>query len=79
LKIIKEPEKQMITTKKNALIMGSIFIIVCFFSTRVYAYIGPGLGVGAIATILGIFLGLLMLLIGIIWYPIKKLLKTLKK
>jgi hypothetical protein len=45
----------------------------------VNAYIGPGLGLGTIATVLGIFFGLFLMLIGIIWYPLKKLYKRLRK
>ncbi len=37
------------------------------------AYVGPGLGVGVVATVLGTLLGILMLLVGVIWYPLKKL------
>ena len=42
------------------------------------AYIGPGLGMGALASVLGILAGLIMLLIGVVWYPIKKLILRLK-
>jgi hypothetical protein len=38
------------------------------------AYIGPGLGAGVVATVLGIVAGIAMLLIGVIWYPVKRLL-----
>lgn len=43
------------------------------------AYIGPGLGAGTIAAVLGIVSGLLMLVIGVIWYPIKRLIRRLKR
>ena len=39
------------------------------------AYIGPGLGTGAVVAVLGTFFGLLMLIVGVIWYPIKKLIR----
>ena len=42
-----------------------------------FAYLGPGLSTGVIATVLGIVLGLLMLLVGVIWYPLKRLIKWL--
>lgn len=59
--------------------------LVCFFATVVLAYpplamayIGPGLGSGAMAAVLGSVLGLLMLLIGVVWYPIKRLIRRLR-
>lgn len=42
------------------------------------AYIGPGLGAGAIASVLGILAGLIMLIVGVVWYPIKRFIRYLK-
>jgi hypothetical protein len=42
------------------------------------AYIGPGLGSGAVVAVLGTVLGFLMLVVGVIWYPIKKLIRRLR-
>ena len=36
------------------------------------AYVGPGLGLGAIAVIVGILISILIAVIAIIWYPIKR-------
>ena len=52
--------------------------VLCVFSTPAYAYIGPGLGAGALATILGVLLAILMLIVGIVWYPLKRLIRSLK-
>jgi hypothetical protein len=58
---------------------------VCFFAVCVLAYpplalayIGPGLGSGAMAAVLGAVLGLLMLVVGVVWYPIKRLIRRLR-
>lgn len=48
-------------------------------STNAHAYIGPGLGAGAIAIVLGFLVGFLMLLVGVLWYPLKKLIKKIKQ
>ena len=48
------------------------------YSSLAFAYIGPGLGAGAIATVLGILTGLLMLIVGVVWYPIKRLIRHLR-
>lgn len=42
------------------------------------AYIGPGAGLGAIALTAALFLGVLLLLVGLVWYPIKRALKRRK-
>ena len=38
------------------------------------AYVGPGLGLGAIAAILGIILSVFLAIFAVAWYPIKRLL-----
>ena len=42
------------------------------------AYIGPGAGLGAIATLIAITLGVLLLIVGFVWYPLKRFLKRKK-
>lgn len=37
------------------------------------AYIGPGAGVGGIAIAIALFLGVLFLVVGLVWYPMKRL------
>ena len=46
--------------------------------TSAYAYVGPGLGAGMLATIVGIFTGIGMLALGVIWYPLKKLIRWIR-
>ena len=43
-----------------------------------YAYIGPGMGGGVIAAILGFFAAIILGLWGILYYPIKRALKKRK-
>ena len=59
------------------LIITSFFI---FFSTYpAMAYIGPGMGGGIILATIGIILAIIAAIFGIIWFPIKRLLKRKKK
>jgi hypothetical protein len=37
------------------------------------AYVGPGLGMGAIAAFFGAVLAVLLAIVGVVWYPIKRL------
>ena len=43
-----------------------------------YAYVGPGMGGGAIAAIICFFAAILLGLWGILYYPIKRALKNRK-
>ena len=44
-----------------------------------YAYLGPGIGGGAIAATLGIVVAIFAVLFGLIWFPIKRILKKRKE
>tara|TARA_B100001093_G_scaffold226002_1_gene216557 strand:- start:2010 stop:2228 length:219 start_codon:yes stop_codon:yes gene_type:complete len=44
-----------------------------------YAYLGPGVGGGIIAATIGVIVAILAALFGLIWFPIKKLLKKRKE
>lgn len=39
------------------------------------AYIGPGIGVGMIATVLGVLTAIVLAIFAVFWYPIKRLLR----
>jgi hypothetical protein len=43
-----------------------------------FAYVGPGLGVGAITAFFGAVFAVLAGIVGVIWYPIKRLLRRKK-
>jgi len=43
--------------------------------TAAHAYIGPGAGLGAIAVAVAVVLGLVLLVVGLVWYPLKRMLK----
>ncbi|MGB0496081.1 MAG: hypothetical protein ACPGJI_06975 [Kangiellaceae bacterium] len=56
--------------------MKSIFfltLIFLLFSTSAQAYVGPGLGVGVIGAIIGVIGAILMAIIGVFWYPLKRM------
>jgi len=56
---------------KNILTM----ITILTYSGGVAAYVGPGLGVGVIGTIIGVLLSIIMAIVGLFWYPIKRMFK----
>ena len=55
-----------------------LFLSLFLLSLPSYAYIGPGMGGGAIAAIIGFFAAILLGLWGILYYPIKRALKNSK-
>ena len=59
----------------------NIYVLIIFLTltTNVNAYIGPGIGGGLIASILGIILAVISLIVGILWFPIKRLIKKKKR
>ena len=54
----------------------SLFLI--FIPMPLYAYIGPGMGGGVIAIVIGFFAAIFLALWGILYYPIKRALKRRK-
>lgn len=54
----------------------SLLAIIVFFmlSTPVYSYVGPGLGTGALAVIVGVIVSVFLAIFAIVWYPVKRLL-----
>ena len=58
----------------------SVLMLIIFFNTTPsFAYIGPGMGGGAIAAIFGFIAAFFLGLWGILYYPIKRALKNRKK
>lgn len=58
------------------IISSAILLLISFPSL---AYLGPGMGGGLIAAILGVIGAILLALFGILYYPIKRFFKNRKK
>ena len=60
--------------------MNKIFFISIFLASfPAHAYIGPGMGGGVIAVIIGFFAAIVLGLWAILYYPIKRALKKRKE
>ena len=62
--------------------MLKIILILFFLISSInfaHAYLGPGVGFGILAETLGIIVAIFAALFGILWYPIKKLIKKKKE
>jgi len=55
------------------------FIASLLVSSPAFAYIGPGVAAGAIASVLGVLGSILLGIFAVIYYPIKRVLKRRKK
>ncbi len=57
----------------------SILVSISVLSAPALAYVGPGIGVGALGVLLGVLLSVLLALVSIFWYLPKRLLRKRKK
>jgi len=55
-----------------------VAIASCLTAAPAFAYTGPGLGLGAITSAAGILFGILLALVGLIWYPIKRAIRMIR-
>ena len=60
-------------------ITAAIALAVAFHPLAAMAYIGPGVGAGAIGAVLGVIGSIFLAIFAVVWYPIKRLLKGRKK
>ncbi len=56
-----------------------VFFLGVLFPVPVQAYVGPGLGLSTLGVLLGLLASLVLAVIGIFWYPLKRLLRTFRK
>ena len=57
----------------------NLIIALLSISSPAFAYIGPDMGGGVIAGVLGVIGAVLLALFGILYYPIKRILKNRMK
>ena len=59
--------------------MFKYLLLLLLFPITAHAYIGPGMGVGALGVVIGFVLSIFLAILAIFWYPIKRLVKKFKK
>ncbi|MEZ5919949.1 MAG: hypothetical protein R3C60_01225 [Parvularculaceae bacterium] len=57
---------------------GAAALALAFIASPAAAYIGPGLGLGAIGAVLGSIAAVFMVILGLIWYPFKIMLRKMR-
>jgi hypothetical protein len=66
----------MKTTSLKKIFLISILVLI---ENTAFAYIGPGMTGGVFAATIGIIVAIFAVLFGLIWFPIKRLLKRRKE
>ena len=61
------------------LVILTLCAMTVFFPGTACAYVGPGLGLGAIGAVLGVLLSIFLAFIAILWYPLKRIIRKFKK
>ncbi len=56
-----------------------LFLVTLGLALPVQAYIGPGAGLGTIGTAVAFLVAVLLLVVGFVWYPLKRLLRGRNK
>jgi hypothetical protein len=64
---------EQITRRKIMKQQITIGILLFCLMTPAMAYVGPGLGLGAIGTFFGAIFAVFLAIVGLIWYPVKRL------
>jgi hypothetical protein len=57
----------------------ALAVVVILLSSNAEAYIGPGSGLSAFGAVAGFFAAVFFALVGFIWYPLKRLRRSLRK
>jgi hypothetical protein len=57
----------------------SFLVTVLLTLSPAHAYVGPGLGAGSIAVVLGILASILLAIFAVVWYPLKRFFGSYKK
>ncbi len=50
-------------------------VVPCLLPAASHAYIGPGAGLGAVGTAIAFLAAIVLLVVGFVWYPVKRILR----
>ena len=65
--------------RSRTALIGLCAALVALTPGLALAYIGPGVGAGAIGAVLGFIGAVFLAIFAVVWYPVKRLLKGKKK
>ncbi len=64
---------------KNGFSLISAALVLTIYPAAAMAYIGPGVGAGAIGAVIGVIGSIFLAIFAVLWYPLKRMLKARKK
>lgn len=61
----------------RAMAVGALAVAACALwpTGPALAYVGPGLGAGALAVVIGLLGSVLLAVVAVVWYPLRRLLR----
>ena len=54
----------------------AVAVFLLTLATSAEAYVGPGMGLGVIGAVLGFLIAMLLAFAGMVWYPVKRMIRT---
>ena len=64
--------------KLHRIVGFSAFLALAALATPAHAYVGPGAGLTAIGSVLAVGAAVLLVIVGFVWYPIRRLMRSRK-
>ncbi|WP_284165767.1 hypothetical protein [Frigidibacter sp. SD6-1] len=64
---------------RSLMSLGLAAVLLALQPGMALAYIGPGVGAGAIGAVIGVIGAIFLAIFAVLWYPIKRMLKGKKK
>ena len=62
----------------NRVLASLAFSLVALTASHALAYVGPGAGISAFGALLGLLAAVALVLVGFVWYPVKRLRRRLR-
>ena len=78
-------ERTLVSQRSDMVILDmasirTIMFCIAWLTPKVaHAYIGPGAGISAIGSLLALIAVVVLAVVGFIWYPVKRLMKSRRK
>jgi len=55
-----------------------VLVLLLLAPGSAFAYVGPGAGLGAVGTVIALLVSVALLVVGFVWYPVKRMIRRCK-